>query len=243
MTGILSTKSSFVFDAPVRIVLQARSSSIRLPRKVLLNVGGLPLAALCALRLSNTGLPVTVATSIESSDDELVAAIPDGIAVCRGSLDDVLARFLLATSDLGPDAIVVRATADNPLPDGHFVFEVVRQLVRRQSDFVGIDFSNSGAPYGLSCEAFRISSLRKRATDGYSRFEAEHVTPHLRESSSAVFLGSTDLGIKHSGELRCTIDTHSDFLRLGRIFEGISDPTRVGYQELLALLSQQHGCV
>ena len=63
-----------VVTAPrVRIVLQARTSSHRLPAKSLLPVAGVPLAVLCAHRLGSTGREVVLATSTERSDDLLAA--------------------------------------------------------------------------------------------------------------------------------------------------------------------------
>ncbi len=60
--------------------------SKRLPGKVLLPLGGFPLAILCAKRLSNTALEVVLATSEHESDNELVRlALQAGVTVCRGS--------------------------------------------------------------------------------------------------------------------------------------------------------------
>ena len=55
------------------IILQARSSSNRLPGKVLKKLMEF-LVVLCVKRLKNQGSKVIVATSEEKSDDKLVAA-------------------------------------------------------------------------------------------------------------------------------------------------------------------------
>ena len=52
-------------------VIQARSSSSRLPGKSLMLVGGMPLVQLCAVRAKNPFSQVLVATSNDDSDDEL----------------------------------------------------------------------------------------------------------------------------------------------------------------------------
>ncbi|MDB4718690.1 hypothetical protein OAG11_07460, partial [Verrucomicrobia bacterium] len=46
----------------IRIILQARLGSSRLPGKCLLSVGGYPLVVLSALRAANTGIPLVLAT-------------------------------------------------------------------------------------------------------------------------------------------------------------------------------------
>lgn len=49
----------------------------------------------------------------------------------RGPLDNVLARFVMALGSESDEALVVRLTADNLLPDGALIAEVVAQTPRR----------------------------------------------------------------------------------------------------------------
>src|SRR6187200_14786 len=110
-------------DAPrVRVVLQSRLSSTRLPGKAMLTVAGRPMVVLAAQRAATTGAEVVVATSDRPEDDliaETVAAA--GISVARGPLDDPLRRFTIAVTDLDDQDVVVRLTADNVVPDGSLV--------------------------------------------------------------------------------------------------------------------------
>ena len=71
-----------------RIVLQARTSSTRLPGKVLLPVCGLPLVVLAARRVARDGIETVVATSDDPSDDRLAETLGQyGIRHVRGALD------------------------------------------------------------------------------------------------------------------------------------------------------------
>ena len=116
-------------NAPL-IILQARVTSSRLPAKILLPVAGYPLFVLAALRAKKTGIDLIVATSDEPSDDVIcTAAAKFHLPVCRGSLNDVLGRFLEATNGQSEDRIIVRLTADNIFPDGDFIDELVTTLV------------------------------------------------------------------------------------------------------------------
>ena len=54
------------------ILLQARMSSKRFPKKILKHINNIPIVVLSAKRASNTGGEVIVLTSTNSSDDELV---------------------------------------------------------------------------------------------------------------------------------------------------------------------------
>ena len=101
----------------VRVVLQARMSSSRLPGKAMMPIAGIPMVILAALRAGNQGHEVLVATSDATSDDAIADACETrGVRVVRGPLDDVLGRFLIASEDLDDADIVVRLTADNVVP-------------------------------------------------------------------------------------------------------------------------------
>ena len=74
----------------VQAFLQARTSSTRLPGKVLRQICGLPMIVHQLKRVLRARLidRVVVATSAEPSDDGLAALITDlGIPVFRGNLD------------------------------------------------------------------------------------------------------------------------------------------------------------
>ena len=202
----------------VRIVLQARTTSTRLPAKVLLPVGGLPLAVLCARRLGRGGLPLVLATSSDPSDDELVDTVAGaGVAVVRGPLDDVFARFALASKDLGDDDVLIRATADNPVPDHELVSEMLADFQATGVDYLGMR-SYRDVPYGAAVEVIRLGALRAVAAtvDAHAR---EHVTSGLaaRPPADVPNPGRLDVGL---GPVRVTVDTLEDYLVAARAFRG-----------------------
>ena len=111
------------------VILQARTTSTRLPAKALLPIAGYPSVSLAALRAANAGGEVIVATSDDASDDALAAEVQTHqIRVVRGSLHDLLARFHRATDSLSDNDIVVRLTADNVVPDGHLAQDLASAL-------------------------------------------------------------------------------------------------------------------
>lgn len=222
------------------MILQARTTSKRLPGKVLLPLGGFPLAVLCAKRLGNTGLEVVLATSEHESDNELVRlALKAGVTVCRGSLADVLGRFASCVSDFGDDDIVVRVTADNPLPDGRFVELLLKRFVSHDLDYLGSDSPSDGLPYGLSAEVLKVGALRQRADSVTTDFEREHVTASMRQRSHRSRSLQRDEVVRgdHS-HLSCTIDTLDDYLSMTEIFRDCSDPIGTPWDVLLTKLSQ-----
>ena len=221
-----------------RVILQARTTSGRLPAKVLLPVGGLPLAILCAKRLENRGRDVVLATSDAETDDALARiAERAGVRVCRGSLDNVLGRFVICASDLADDDVIFRATADNPLPDGGFVDMLVERFEQRQLGYLGSSSPSDGLPYGLSGEVFTVGALRKAAELARSDFEREHVTPAIRQlASPAESLGPGQIIEGNHAHLRCTVDTLEDYLGMTSVFSYCSDPIGTPWQSFLDTL-------
>lgn len=221
----------------MRIIVQCRLSSTRLPAKALLPVGGFPSAVLCARRAANTGHEVVVAVSDDPSDDALVDTLHAyRLEVVRGPLHDVRARFLMAAEDLPDDETVVRLTADNVFPDGAFTSELVSALRGLGGDYLATHSPYDGLPYGLSAEAFRLGALRRAAAEGGSEADREHVTPALRRPSVPPPFRPVSATADRS-HLRCTLDSFGDYLTLQRVFRGVDEPVAISWTELCARLA------
>ena len=191
---------------PAAIVLQARTGSRRLPKKVLMPIGRRTMLAHCIVRLGSGRLPVIVATT-ERPDDDAVAdeAVMHGVAVVRGSEDDVLGRYLKAATMFGLREIV-RATADNPFVDADSADRVLDLCRRVRADHV----VEHGLPVGAAVEAVTVDALERAdrlITDPYDR---EHVTSLVRRDTRFRALRAVaPVGIRRPG-LRLTVDTAED---------------------------------
>jgi spore coat polysaccharide biosynthesis protein SpsF (cytidylyltransferase family)/aryl-alcohol dehydrogenase-like predicted oxidoreductase len=205
----------------IRIIIQARTSSKRLPAKVLLPIGGYPLAVLCAKRLGNTGCEVVLATSDHQSDDILTKISKQaGIRVFRGSLENVLKRFIDCIADLEDDDIIVRATADNPLPDGNFVDILVKKFLSSDLDYLGTNSPSDGLPYGLSAEVFTVGAFRERVKLDVTAIDCEHVTLGMRVSGKKVkLLMRGEIIPDDYANARCTVDTLDEFLEMVTVLD------------------------
>ena len=217
------------------IVLQARTSSSRLPGKVLLPVGGLPLAVLAARRAANTGRKVIVATSTETSDDVLVDTLSKFQVPCyRGSLNRVLDRMLAATEGMPDATIFIRLTADNVLPDGNLIDEVEEEFLLQGVEYLRCNGLESGLPYGMSVEVTRLEHLREAARRTVDAADQEHVTPYIiRKYGVSSFKRYQHLNMGH---YRCTVDNFDDYCNICRIFNGVSDPVSIGFSGLIKRL-------
>lgn len=217
-------------------ILQARVSSSRMPGKGLLPVAGMPLAILAAERAMNRGIPLRVATSVDKTDDGFARLLAlSKIDYVRGSLHDVLGRFVAATRDLPENTTVIRLTADNVFPDGAFIEELATELSLRGLIYLGTNSPEDGLPYGLSAEAFTIQALREAHEHATSDYDREHVTPWIRRNyPGSPFRPKSFLG--DYSHLRCTVDCLADYERVAGIFESVDAPGRISWRDLCVRL-------
>lgn len=201
-------------------IIQARTGSTRLPRKVLAPVLGRPLLELMLerLRRARTLDGVVLATTTAARDDELAAlARGCGVAVSRGSERDVLDRYSGA-AQLVQAEVVVRLTADCPLLDPAVVDRMVNahRALAAQADLV-TNAPPRGRTYpdGMDVEVFTVDALRKAAavSDEYDR---EHVTSRFYRRPFRVCVVDLDPA---AGEVRVTVDDAGDLERVKRVFE------------------------
>jgi spore coat polysaccharide biosynthesis protein SpsF len=225
-------------DVRIRVVIQARTSSSRLPAKVLLPVGGMSLSVLVARRAAGGSADVVVATSDLPDDDLLASTLTEaGVRVVRGPLDNVLERFRQATSDLEDGDICVRLTADNPVPDADFVETLTTLFL--ESGLSYLSYGNDGLwiPYGVSAEVFQVGSLRQAAQEADSAYQREHVTTWIRERQGAYARPAFPGWSSDQGHIRCTVDTLEDYLKIAGVFKTLPDPLSAPWQEIVDRLT------
>lgn len=200
-------------------ILQARMTSSRLPGKVMLPVLGEPMILRQLerlLRASSIDL-IVVATSEDESDDELAILLADhGYDYVRGSLDDVLARFVRAIDEYEPD-VVVRLTADCPLASPAVIDAVVGEFLAADVDYLSNTLEAS-YPDGVDVEVVRPSALRWVAENSSDPHEHEHVTLGVyrrpEQFRVANFAGPRDLS-----HLRWTVDNADDLTFVRAVYE------------------------
>jgi spore coat polysaccharide biosynthesis protein SpsF (cytidylyltransferase family) len=126
----------------VAAIIQARLGSTRLPKKVLMDVGGRSMLARVVDRVQTIrGLhDVAVAIPDLSEDDLLETAVLElGVRCVRGSAADVLRRYRIAAEELHADAIV-RVTADCPALSPSVASRVVTEFLDGEADYCSSSF-------------------------------------------------------------------------------------------------------
>ncbi|MGH6891347.1 MAG: aldo/keto reductase, partial [Dongiaceae bacterium] len=222
-----------------RVVVQARTTSTRLPGKVLLPICGMPIVVLAARRAARDGIETIVATSTDATDDRLARMLQDnGIRYVRGPLDDVLARYVAATADQADNDICIRLTSDNVFPDGDFVARLIDWAERSADGYAGFTGGAEGLPYGVAGEAVRVGLLRQADKDTNDLYDREHVTPWVirrygRNMPAMPRIESLDLA-----HLRCTIDTLDDYRNVAAAMAGLADPIAAPWPDLCRRLAR-----
>ena len=206
-------------------IIQARCSSSRLPGKSLMPVGGVPLALLCALRAKNKFSKAIVVTSTEDSDNKLANILMSaGINVYRGSLNNVLSRFIdvIDSYKLKDNDTVIRLTADNPIVDGAFL-EIMRQAWEEMAlDYLCAepeDKKKSNWPKGLNAEFIKVRLLKDSYEVDKSSYNLEHVTPFVRENTANKAFGDEATKLQFKEKYFLGIDVMVDYLRVSAIFD------------------------
>ena len=198
-------------------LLQARLSSTRLPGKVLLPLAGAPmlLRQIERVRRARRIDQIVVATSLEPSDDPLVQTLEQaGLAVYRGPLTDVLARFVGAL-EVWPADHVVRLTGDCPLIDPEVIDATIDLHLADGADYTHNRYDPSGYPKGQDVEVIAATALRRTAAEDHSPEAREHVTWAVRNAPGRYRIARLDPPVDEG------VDTAEDYEFVRRVYEAL----------------------
>jgi len=203
-------------------ILQARTSSTRLPGKVMRDLVGAPMLQRQIERILRAGSigKLVVATSTDPSDDAVAALCQAlGVACHRGPLDDVLGRFAGALEAFGPSDHVVRLTGDCPLADPEVIDATIARHLEAAADYTSNTLKLT-FPKGQDVEVMRAEHLAAAATEAIDPYEREHVTPFLYRHPQRFRLANLERQ-PPLPDLRWTVDTPEDFAFVERVYRAL----------------------
>jgi len=216
-------------------IIQARMSSRRLPGKILETIEGTPLLAHVVHRAQATNVfaTVMVATSTDPSDDLVQRFCASQEIPCfRGSLHDVLDRYLRAAASLNAE-VITRITGDCPLLDPAVTRRVVEAFDPLHCDYVSNTVQRT-FPKGLDTEVFSMRALTQAHREARLPSEREHVTPYFYKHPELFRLAQITQDIDRSA-LRWTVDEPRDLAFVRAVAEQLGDGN-FGQTEILELL-------
>jgi len=203
-------------------IIQARMDSSRLPRKVLLKLGGRTVLERVVRGAQQSGVldQLVVATTAEPADDAIVEECERiGVPSYRGPVDDVLGRFL-GVLDQHESDVVLRFTADNPLIDPAIISLAHRVFLASGADYLSTSLAHT-LPRGLDVEMVRTPVLRQideLATDHHRVHVTSYVYTHAEQFEVIGLTLQPDLS-----HLRLTLDTEDDLKLILSIVDHFGD--------------------
>lgn len=208
--------------APAIAIIQARMSSSRLPGKVLKPLAGQPMIWHIAQRARACLLvdQVVVATSDDPSDDPLAAFCAEsGIAVHRGSLLNVLSRYL-AVIDAFPHPYCVRITGDCPLIDPAFIDRQIQALQAHDGDLTWL---TEATPVLAGQGVHSTRSLRQIAACSTHPDDLEHVGSRYLAEHPEQFriIGMRPPQALSAASWRVTVDEAADYEMMQHLYAAL----------------------
>jgi spore coat polysaccharide biosynthesis protein SpsF (cytidylyltransferase family) len=200
-------------------ILQARTSSTRLPGKVLAPVAGKPMMLRQIERVGRARSfdKLLVATSSRTGDDAIAQLCQEsGIACFRGALDDVLDRFYQAAAPYAPSHIV-RLTADCPLADWTVIDRAVAHALSGDYAYVSNVFPPSW-PHGLDVEVVTFAALAEAWREAKLPSEREHVLPFVHKQPERYRRGNISHDVDLS-QMRWTVDEPEDLVFVRTVYD------------------------
>ncbi len=213
----------------VGIIIQARTNSTRLPRKVVLPFyQNKNILEILIEKTKVLGLPIILATS-DSEQDSFLKTIADEhrILFFQGSERDVLKRFIDA-ADLFKIDVIIRVCADNPFLHPPYLQAMVDSFKEKPADYIS-HATPTGKPviqthYGFFAELVTVAALKKVSQRNPSDLYREHVTNYIYAFPDEFDIHWLEFPFKEPEQgVRFTVDTEDDFKLISELFAKYKD--------------------
>jgi len=226
----------------VGIIVQARISSTRLPKKIILKVDEKMTfldVLLKRIKKLKHKYPIVLACSNNESDSILESfAIKHKIKFFKGSENNVLDRFIKCADYYKIDTIV-RICSDNPFIDIQKIEELIETY--KGEDYLSFKVNNKPSiltHYGFFTEIVSLKALKKVQSQNLNNC-FEHVTNCIYNNPDVFDIKFIQKRINNNN-IRCTLDTEGDFNILKDIYINfIKDNFNANYLEVIDFISNR----
>jgi spore coat polysaccharide biosynthesis protein SpsF len=206
-------------------IIQARTSSTRLPRKVLKELpynSGIMVLEQVIKRLKKSDIidEIIVATTTDEADEVIVTvAENNSVKSFRGNKNNVLERYYMAAIENDLD-VIVRITSDCPCIDPQIVDLTIKKHLKKRSDYTSNTLIRT-FPDGLDVEVFNFKTLEIAHKNAKTDIEREHVTTYIYKTAPQKFkiVNFNAPNELKSPEIRITLDTEEDYVLLCAVFD------------------------
>ena len=207
----------------IGVIIQARTTSTRLPSKVLLNLPyGSKITVLQQVirrvKRAKQINRIVIATTTKKVDDVIVKiAKKEGVDCFRGSESNVLERYYLAARKYKLDTIV-RVTSDCPCIDPAILDKLIITHQNTKADFTSNCLTKT-FPHGVDAEVFKFATLETAYKNATLDFEKEHVSEYILNNPKRFKIVEYKASKKYyAPNIRITLDTKEDYTLFCLVF-------------------------
>ncbi|MCD6231210.1 glycosyltransferase family protein [Candidatus Aerophobetes bacterium] len=206
-------------------IVQARTSSTRLPNKVLKELpygSNITVLEQVIKRLNKSQKlnEIIIATTEELEDDEIVKiADKRDVKWFRGNKENVLSRYYFAAKKNNID-IVVRIMSDCPCIDPEIIDLVINEHIKRVADYTSNSSLVRTYPHGLDVDVFNFNALEKAYKNAEKDYEKEHVIPYIYRNPHIFKVNQVKAPQElYAPDIRIVLDTEEDYALLCAVFD------------------------
>ena len=203
--------------------IEARMTSSRLPGKVLLLIGGVPVLEMMINRLKRSRYldAICIATTTNRNDDPVEALAKRLDVGCfRGSESDVLGRVVGAAESMRAD-IIVETMADSPFVDPELVDRGIEEFFEHDVDYAANCIKDTYT-VGFEVQVFPTKVLAEvsRLTDDiiYRTHVSYYIYTHPERYRSYNWEAPPELV---APQFRMTLDEESDYKALCAVADAL----------------------
>ena len=208
----------------IAAIIQARTSSTRLPGKVLKELpcnSGITCLEQVIRRLKKSKKlnNIIIATTKDKEDNEIIdIAKKENVKYFRGSKENVLSRYYFAAKENNID-LIVRITSDCPCIDAGIIDLTIDDHIDKMSDYTTNCLVRT-YPHGLDVEVFNFNALEKAYKNATKDYEKEHVTPCINRNPQKFKINIAKAPKElYVPDIRITLDTEEDYALLCAVYD------------------------
>ena len=223
-------------DSRPLLIITARTSSKRLPNKVLLpiyNSFSILEFIIHRMKTRYQTSRIVVATSDKKCDDKIQKICNENnIKVVRGPEDNVIKRMKLCLDNEDGVRYIGRITADNPLTDPELVIEQINAMKNTKADYCYCHDS----PIGTSVDLWTRESFEETFLNSKTQQEKEHVnvwTRNSKQQKKLNFVPKDSMILKNTS---LTIDTREQYEDIKNIINDQNNPIDTTLEDFIRYL-------
>lgn len=216
------------------IVVQARNSSTRYPKKMMHDFLGKTAIEWVMDRCQMTKVDYRIIATSTDEDDDMLAAIAgkNDWKVVRGKLQDVLNRYAEAVQAFELD-IVVRITGDCILTDYRLIDFALAKYLEHKVDYLCL----TNLIDGFDVEIISSRAILYADKEATLPSEREHVTPYIRDSGLFKVL-SLPYGDEDLSHIHLSLDYKGDAVAIEAILERLTGRD-FSYEDVVKLIKAE----